>query len=114
MNHTEFGYFDDKGQYNKTFALNLQNIPSSDPLAFAYGLHTGQMYLKETQEKKVMHVRINHGSPHRELAQEYLRGFLLGYRGILVPEGTKIRKGEEQSFFHFDKDIWKDKSKNPF
>ena len=39
-----------------------------------------------------------HGSKFRELAQEYLRGFLFGWTGILVPEGTKIKNGQERSY----------------
>jgi hypothetical protein len=90
MNNTEFGYFDKEGNYHKTFEINLQNVPSSDPLAFAYGLNRGQMYSKEAEQKKSLHVKVDHGAPHRELAQEYLRGFLLEIRVldhiILSPE----------------------------
>ena len=38
---------------------------------------------------------IKHGSKFTELAPEYLRGFLYGFKGLLVPEGTKFRKGNE-------------------
>lgn len=71
--------------------LDLSTIPSSDPLSFAWGLRQGQNCLKNKTEP-------NHGSKHTDLSQEYLRGFLVGYRGILVPEGTKMKKGDEISY----------------
>lgn len=88
---TEFGYFDEKGKLIKTLTIDLSTVPSSDPIAFAYGINSGQRCVKEK-------LRVDHGAKHSELAPEYLRGFLFGYKGILVPEGTKIRKGEEQSY----------------
>lgn len=88
--------------------INFNSLPSSDKLAFGYGLARGQHYLKVNKGKNSWQKEpMKHGSNHRELAPEYLRGFLLGYKGILVPEGTKIKKGEEQSLYHFDKNILK-------
>jgi len=86
-----------------TMELDLNNLPSSDPIAFGYGIHSGQRCLKE----KIQAMDVKHGSKHSELAQEYLRGFLLGYKGILVPEGTKIKKGYERCYALLDKNILK-------
>ena len=81
----------------QSMIVDLHNLPSSDPIAFAYGISRGKYYAKTGMETK----KIDHGVNFRELAQEYLRGFLFGYKGILIPEGTRIEKGQEQnSYFH--------------
>lgn len=89
---TLFGTMNEKGEIVHQIELDINELPSSDPLAFATGIACGQRHAILGES------RIIHGAKHSELAQEYLRGFLLGYRGILVPEGTKIKKGQEQSF----------------
>ncbi len=71
--------------------LDLNTLPSTDPLAFGYGVSYGQRCARNK-------TKIDHGSKHSELAQEYLRGFLVGFRGILVPEGTKIKKEQETNY----------------
>lgn len=80
--------------------LDLNNLPSKDPIAFGYGLSYGDRCVRNKEKP-------DHGMKHSELSQEYLRGFLLGYRGILVPEGTKIKKGYEQCYALLDKNILK-------
>ncbi len=100
---TQFGFFDENFNVIKTCEVDINTINSGDPLAFAYGVSRGiqvrKMAATFTDSKKI------HGSNFSELSPEYLRGFLLGYKGFLVPEGTKFRKGQEQSFFHMDKKI---------
>lgn len=81
----------------QSMIVDLLSLPSSDPIAFAYGVSQGKYYSKTGMETK----KIDHGANFRELAQEYLRGFLFGYTGILIPEGTRIKKGQEQNnYFH--------------
>jgi hypothetical protein len=95
--NTLFGTIDQNGTVTKNFETDLHSIPSKDPLAFAGGINFGISQRKKTGI-------INHGLKHSELSQEYLRGFLYGYKGILIPEGTKIKKGQEQNFslLHLD------------
>lgn len=84
-------------------SVDLKDVPSSDPLAFMAGVQKGQ-HNAQLLSKDRSH-KIDHRAKFTELAPEYIRGFLFGFRGILVPEGTKIRKGEEQNLFHLSKDI---------
>jgi len=79
--------------------LDLNRLPCSDPIAFGYGISFGQRCLKN----KFNPVDVDHGTKHSELAPEYLRGFLFGYRGILVPEGTKIEKGLKNAMLYWTK-----------
>lgn len=95
-NKTFFGTIDEKGVVTETMSLDITKLPSHDPLSFAYGISRGQQSVKQKKEDK--YFVINHGSNHRDLAKEYLRGFLYGYKGVLVLEGTKIMKGQEQSY----------------
>lgn len=97
---TTFATMNNKAEIIHKIELDLSKLPSSDPIAFGYGIQQGQYHQKTTS-------KINHGSKHSELSQEYLRGFLLGYKGILVKEGTKIRKGEEQNYWHLNNNILK-------
>lgn len=101
-----FGTIDAKGNTETTLECNLNELPSSNPLAFGYGISRGQQYLKG--EQKHMPDKINHGSKWSELAPEYIRGFLFGYRSILVAEGTKIKKGQERCYALLDKNIIKE------
>src|ERR1039457_5138156 len=81
--------------------LDLNTLPSSDPMAFGYGIAKGQWTIRKANEAGrdyIYNFKKIHGSNYKELAQEYLRGFLFGYKGILVPEGTKIKKGEEACY----------------
>lgn len=79
--------------------IDINQMPSSDPLAFAAGIHAGQRELRYKNENRTRRsFEEVHGSKYSELAQEYLRGFLFGFTQILVPEGTKIRKGQESCF----------------
>lgn len=92
------------------FTVDLNQVPSSDPLAFMFGANGGageRKRLLQEHGKSWYEWRgqYNHGCNWRELAPEYIRGFLFGFMGILVPEGTKIRKGEEQTWFHSDKNM---------
>lgn len=107
----QFGTIDSNGIVTKEMNIDLNSLPSSDPLAFGYGINAGQRKLKldlESGNKKIRGYTIDknnhyhrikyeeiHGAKFSDLAQEYLRGFLFGYKTILVPEGTKIKKGEE-------------------
>lgn len=97
---TIFGTIDVKGNVEETIRLDINKLPSRDPLAFAYGINKGQWYIKQGTD----HSKIDHGDKHSELAQEYLRGFLLGYRGLLIEEGTKIKKGQEQTMWFMTTD----------
>ena len=93
---------------NHSIQIDLNRIPSNDPLSFAYGISRGQYYAKLESQGKFDNYppnKVNHGSPFRELSQEYLRGFLLGKMGILVKEGTRIRKGQELNYYFFDKNL---------
>jgi len=101
MSKTQFGTIDEKGRVTNTIEVDINLLPSADPFAFAYGIHRGQYHLKNKDNV------IDHGSKHSELAQEYLRGFLFGYKQILIPEGTKIRKGQEQSYALLHLDTYK-------
>ena len=90
--------------------IDLNRVPSNDPLAFAYGVSRGQYYAKLESQGKFDNYppnKVNHGSPFRELAQEYLRGFLLGKMGILVKEGTRIRKGQELNYYFSGENLLK-------
>lgn len=95
---TTFGTLEKDGTISNEIKINLNELPSSDPIAFGYGISNGQRHARSKAQ-------VNHGSNFRELAPEYLRGFLFGYRGILVVEGTKFRKGQEQSFYFHDKNV---------
>ena len=89
---TQFGTLNQDGTVTNTMTIELNNVPSSDPIAFSYGLFKGQQWSKDKVYKSFKDV---HGSNYREIANEYLRGFKLGSTGILLPEGYKIRKGTE-------------------
>ncbi len=101
---TVFGTLQKDGTVTNEMVIDLNTLPSSDPLAFGYGVHAGKQYALLGNE--VWRWK-GHGSNHRELAPEYLRGFLLGAKGILVAEGTRFRKGQERSYFFSDKNILK-------
>jgi len=92
---TLFATLQPNGSLTDELELDLHKLPSKDPLAFGYGISTG---LKLRGEKYPDFKRVHGGGKWSELAQEYLRGFLLGYKSILVPEGTKIKKGEETCY----------------
>ena len=94
--------------------FDLNSLPSSDPMAFGYGISRGQRLVKEAQKNKYIDYDFMkiHGSKFSELAPEYLRGFLFGYKGILVPEGTKIKKGQEACYALFDKNTYKNDIRN--
>lgn len=98
---TVFGHFNKDFTVETDLEVDVHTLPSHDPLAFGMGIASGQARLKLIQRKKTERIYaepINHGSNHSELVPEYLRGFLFGYKNILVPEGTKIKKGQEQSY----------------
>lgn len=102
---TIFGNLNENGEIENKLKIDLKSMPSSDPIAFSYGIHSGQNAVKKKNADK--NYVINHGSKFSDLDQEYLRGFLFGYKGILIPEGTKIKKGTEQTYFHLDKNLIK-------
>lgn len=106
---TIFGQIDEKANFTETIRLDINKMPSSDPIAFSYGISRGIQFNKQKVADKYYSPTYEqiHGSKYRELAKEYLRGFKLGYRGILLPEGTPIRKGTEFTFFDMDKNILK-------
>lgn len=91
---TLFATLQPDGSLTDELELDLHKLPSNDPLAFGYGISTGL----KLRGERYPDFRKVHGSNHSELAPEYLRGFLLGYKKILVPEGTKIKKGEETCY----------------
>lgn len=91
----------------QAFEVDLRTVPSSDPLAFVMGISRGKFYAANRDKLHNGLMKIDHGCNHRDLAKEYLRGFLLGYRGILVKEGTRILKGCEQTLFHLKDNILK-------
>lgn len=99
---TTFGTLTQKGEVINKIKVDLNNVPSTDPIAFMFGVKSGQDRIHYEQELKHYRDPIKHGSLHSELAQEYLRGFLYGFKGILIPEGTKIKKGQEQSYALLD------------
>jgi hypothetical protein len=101
---TKFGYFDKDFNVIETIEVDIHSIKSDDPIAFAYGVSRGMQCQSKSKYDRWDSKSI-HGSLHSELAPEYLRGFLLGFKGYLVPEGTKLRKGDELSFRHTDKRI---------
>jgi len=88
---TTFGTLNKSGEVKINLEVDLNTLPSADPIAFGYGISYG----RSMHEKRKAP---DHGLKHSELSPEYLRGFLFGYTGILVPEGTKIRKGQEANF----------------
>jgi len=90
---TTFGTLQPDGILTDELELDISTLPSGDPIAFAYGFWTGLKLRKEEYPPSNPH-----GSKFSELAPEYLRGFLLGYKFILVPEGTKIKKGQERCY----------------
>ena len=45
-----FGTIDAKGIVTEEMCIDINQMPSSDPLAFAYGLNTGQRYAKKLLE----------------------------------------------------------------
>lgn len=98
---TKFGYFDKDFNIVATIEVDINKIESFDPLAFAYGVSSGVIW----RDKDIRGKKIHGDSRFTDLAPEYLRGFLLGYKGFLVPEGTKFRKGNELSFALLDKQI---------
>jgi hypothetical protein len=109
---TTFGYFNENFELIKQFEVDLNTVSSSsDPLAFVLGVSNGQYNAAYKSKKNRNHV-VNHGVKYSELAPEYLRGFLFGYRGILVPEGTKIRKGQEQNLALSHLNTYKDATTN--
>lgn len=107
---TVFGKIDAQGNVTETIKLDINKLPSSDPLAFAYGISSGIQHKQQVidnQSHRNKSFKEIHGSNYRKLAQEYLRGFLLGYNGILVKEGTKIKKGHERTLLHHKDNILK-------
>lgn len=94
---TTFGTLQKDGTVTNKIEVELNTVPSNDPLSFMYGVKSGQDRIKYEKDTPIKYHResINHGSLYRDLSQEYLRGFLYGYKGILIPEGTKIKKGQE-------------------
>ena len=98
---TMFGTLTKTGEVVDKIEVELNTVPSSDPLAFMYGVYKGQSYLGSQKNVRP----INHDSLFRDLDPEYLRGFLYGFRNILVSEGTEFEKGQEQSYIHRDKAI---------
>lgn len=112
MSKTIFGTMNEKGEVTKTLEVDISSLSSSDPLAFAYGISRGKNLVIENNKKnecsKIVDFKEIHESNYKELTLEYLRGFKLGYTGILLPEGTKIPKGTERSYFDCNKNILKD------
>lgn len=90
---TTFATLQPDGTLTDELELDINKMPSKDPIAFSYGFWVGIRLRKEKYPLSNLH-----GGKFSELAQEYLRGFLLGYKSILVPEGTKIKKGEERCY----------------
>jgi len=103
---TIFGTMDNKGEVTKDLEIDLNNIPSSDPMAFGYGIAQGQKYLKGGSY--YTNFKDMHGSNYSEIAQEYLRGCKFGATGMLLPEGFKIPKGCEFNYFGIGERINKD------
>lgn len=83
--------------------IDLNKVPSSDPIAFSYGLFRGKSYKPNPNVNETFEVI--HGANYREISQEYLRGFLLGRTGILIEEGTKIKKGQESNYYFSNKNL---------
>lgn len=110
-NKSIFGSINSRGVVTKHLEIDLNNIPSKDPIAFAFGLSRAIQQRKKEDEKRILDRKDTfeeiHGSKYRELSQEYLRGYKLGYVGILLPEGTKIRKGTESNYFDYHLNILK-------
>lgn len=71
-----FGTINSRGNTETILECNLNKLPSSDPLAFGYGISRGQQAQKLSEYDK-------------------------------VAEGTKIKKGQEQCYALFDKNILK-------
>lgn len=93
---TTFGTLTREGVLVDKMEIDLNSLPSSDPLAFGYGIAKGKRYKQEDFQT----FEEIHGSKYSELSQEYLRGFLLGNKGILIKEGVKIKKGYERNYYH--------------
>lgn len=117
---TKFGTINNKGKVTELFELDLNKVGSfsSNPLAFSYGMSRAIQLKKEEEsltdfQKKYEYYSTFesiHSSKYSELSQEYLRGFKLGYTGILLPEGTKIRKGTERTYLDLEKNILNESS----
>ena len=105
---TTFGRLEQDGTKIDKVEIDLSKVPSNDPIAFMFGYMEGRTKRKDfdAREKLGGSTKL-HGSKFRELAQEYLRGFLFGWTGILVPEGTKIKNGQEASYALFELNILK-------
>lgn len=101
---TQFGYFDKDYKVVKTIEVDLTTINSKDPIAFAYGVAKGIATRTKSKYDR-WDSRSIHGSLFSHLAPEYLRGFLLGYKQFLIPEGTRMMKGQELNFALLDKQI---------
>lgn len=104
--NTFFGTLNADGSVTENLSVDLSKVPSSDPIAFAYGVARGRSMANDDKPKSYSPKKI-HGSNFSGLAKEYLRGFLFGYKGILVPEGTKIVKGQEMTLALMNKNILK-------
>jgi hypothetical protein len=105
---TIFGTLHKDGSVEEHLKVDVNKLPSSDPFAFGFGISSGVRFRKQTEaapDDRYKTFEQLHGVKYREIAQEYLRGFLLGYKGILVKEGTKIRKGMERTLFHIQDNI---------
>lgn len=105
---TTFGIMEQDGTVIDKVEIDLSKVPSNDPIAFMFGYMKGRTRRKDFDagEKLGKSTKL-HGSKFSELAQEYLRGFLFGWAGILVPEGTKIKNGQERSYALFELDTLK-------
>ena len=106
---TKFGTLLESGEVVDEMSVDLNQLSSNDPMAFAYGMQCGRVQKKNDGQYRYSTQRFKkvHGSNYRELSMEYLRGFKLGYTGILLPEGIKIRKGTENGYLNLELNLLK-------
>lgn len=94
---------DGKVELKDSIEIDLNKMPSSDPIAFSYGYFRGRSYKENPNVAETF--KVVHGANYRELSQEYLRGYLLGRKGILIKEGIKIKKGQESNSYFWDQNM---------